>query len=110
MIHQVSKIAGAAVVAAALMLPALSSRAVELDPKVLAFKLPEQINWGPVSPAGNQQVVLFGDPAKPGLYGVLNKWTAGNHFSRPHFHPHDRFIYVLSGTWWVGTGPNWDPA
>jgi hypothetical protein len=25
-------------------------------------------------------------------------------FSRPHFHSNDRFITVLKGTWWVGTG------
>ena len=37
------------------------------------------------------------------------KWAAGNHFSRPHFHPHDRFITVLKGTWWVGTGTKFDP-
>lgn len=29
--------------------------------------------------------------------------------SRPHFHPNDRFFMVLSGTWWVGTGPKFDP-
>jgi quercetin dioxygenase-like cupin family protein len=28
----------------------------------------------------------------------------------PHFHPHDRFITVVSGTWWVGSGPKWDPG
>ena len=33
----------------------------------------------------------------------------GNHFSHPHFHPNDRYIVVLSGTWWVGTGPKFDP-
>ena len=86
------------------------SHAVELDPKVLVYQLPDQIKWGPVTPNGNQQAILFGDPNKPGLYGVLNRWTKGNHFSRPHFHPHDRFITVLSGIWWIGTGPNWDPA
>jgi hypothetical protein len=58
---------------------------------------------------GNQQAVLFGDPSKPGLYGVMTKWLAGNHFSRPHFHPNDRYITVLSGTWWVGSGPDFDP-
>jgi len=63
-----------------------------------------------VTPAGSQQAVLFGDPTKPGLYGVLNKWTAGNHFSKPHFHPNDRFITVISRTWWVGSGPTFDPA
>ncbi len=98
------------VVAMSLVAVAATSRAVELDPKVLVYKLPDQINWGPVTPAGNQQAVLFGDPAKPGQYGVMVKWLAGNHFSRPHFHPNDRFITVLSGTWWVGSGPNFDPA
>jgi hypothetical protein len=27
----------------------------------------------------------------------------------PHFHPNDRFVMVLSGTWWVGTGNKYDP-
>jgi hypothetical protein len=63
-----------------------------------------------VNPAGAQQAVLFGDPNKEGLYGVLTRWTAGNHFSKPRFHPHDRFIAVISGTWWVGSGPIFDPA
>jgi hypothetical protein len=29
--------------------------------------------------------------------------------SRPHFHANDRYITVLSGTWWVGTGAKYDP-
>jgi len=53
--------------------------------------------------------VLVGDPSKPGLYMVLTKWLPGN-MSRPHWHPNDRFITVLSGTWWVGTGETFDPA
>ncbi|HXZ47228.1 MAG TPA: cupin domain-containing protein [Pseudolabrys sp.] len=109
--NRLNKILSFAIAALSLaVFAATSSRAVELDPKVLAFKLPEQINWGPVTPAGSQQAILFGDPSKPGLYGVLNKWLAGNHFSKPHFHPNDRFITVISGTWWVGTGPNFDPV
>ncbi len=27
------------------------------------------------------------------------KWLADNHFSHPHFHPHNRFITVIKGTW-----------
>jgi quercetin dioxygenase-like cupin family protein len=53
---------------------------------------------------------VVGDPTKPGFYMVYNKWTKGNHFSRPHFHPNDRYIVVLQGTWWVGTGPKFDLA
>jgi quercetin dioxygenase-like cupin family protein len=39
---------------------------------------------------------------------VLTKWLPG-HMSRPHFHPNDRFITVLKGTCWVGTGTTFDP-
>jgi len=77
------------------------------DPKALAYKLPKDMNWN-MNPSGSGNIVLAGDPAKPGLYVTLTKWTAG-HMSRPHFHPNDRFIYVIEGTWWVGTGPKYDP-
>jgi hypothetical protein len=64
----------------------------------------------PVNAAGAQSAVVVGDPSKPGFYAVYNKWTKGNHFSRPHFHPNDRYIVVLQRTWWVGSGPKFDPA
>jgi hypothetical protein len=85
-----------------------ASYAVELNPAAIIYKLPEQIPWQPVTPAGNQNAVLVGDPDKPGFYIVLTKWLAGTHFSHPHFHPNDRFITVLKGTWWVGTGTKFD--
>ena len=81
--------------------------AAEPDPKALAYKLPDQIHWNE-SPSGAKQAVLAGDPSKPGLYVVLTKWTP-HHMSHPHFHPNDRFITVISGTWWVGTGSKYDP-
>ena len=84
--------------------------AAELNPAAVIYKLPEQIPWGPVNAAGAQSAVVVGDLAKPGFYMVYNKWTKGNHFSRPHFHPNDRYIVVLQGTWWVGSGPKFDPA
>jgi quercetin dioxygenase-like cupin family protein len=34
---------------------------------------------------------------------ALNRFKPGN-FSKPHFHPNDRFITVVKGTWWVATG------
>ena len=43
-----------------------------------------------------------------GLLYQSQRWNKGN-FSRPHFHPNDRFITVLKGTWWVGTGTKFDP-
>jgi len=86
------------------------AHAAELNPAAVTYKLPDQIQWSAPSPAGNQNAVLVGDPGKEGLYVQLVKWLAGNHFSHPHFHPHDRFITVLKGTWWVGTGTKYDPG
>jgi hypothetical protein len=84
-----------------------SVRAADVDSKVLSFKPPNQIKWVE-NENGGANAVLWGDPAKPGPYGVLTKWHAG-HMSRPHFHPNNRYIYVISGTWWVGTGSKYDP-
>src|SRR5207249_9310028 len=99
-----------ALAAASLTLAAtLPGYAVELNSAARVYKLPDQIKWNPPSAAGAQNAVLVGDPSKPGLYVVMNKWLKGNHFSKPHFHPNDRFITVLSGTWWVGSGATFDP-
>jgi hypothetical protein len=88
---------------------ALSAHAAELDPKAVVYTLPDNIKWVVNEKAGNAQAVIAGDPAKPGLYVVLTKWLAGHHFSRPHWHPNDRFITVIKGTWWVGSGGTFDP-
>jgi hypothetical protein len=90
-------------------LAATAAPAVELNPAAVTYKLPEQIPWGPVDARGAQSAVVLGDPSKPGFYMLYNKWTKGNHFSRPHFHPNDRYIVVLQGTWWVGSGAKFDP-
>ncbi len=83
--------------------------AAELNPAAVVYKLPDQIPWSAVDARGAQNAVVVGDPNKPGFYMVYTKWTKGNHFSRPHFHPNDRYIVVLQGTWWVGSGPKFDP-
>jgi hypothetical protein len=91
------------------MLAAGSASAAELDPKAVIYKLPDKIELKATG-NGNAAATLAGDPTGTGLYVVMNKWLKGNNFSRPHFHPHDRFITVLQGTWWVGSGKKFDPA
>jgi quercetin dioxygenase-like cupin family protein len=78
-----------------------------LNPAALQFTLPANIPWHD-NGNGAQQAVLVGDPAKPGFYIVMNKFEPG-HYSMPHFHPNDRYITVIKGTWWVGTGNHYDP-
>ena len=76
------------------------------DPTHIPVVLPKDIKW--TGQEGRmQQAVLFGDPNKPGLYGVIIKWYPGN-FSQPHFHDQERYAYVISGTWWVSTSNVYD--
>ena len=80
------------------------------DPKVMSYILPDKIEWTK-SPGGRgpETAILYGDPKKAGgLYIMLTKWPPHT-MSRPHFHPNDRFISVLEGTWWVGWGTKYDP-
>jgi uncharacterized cupin superfamily protein len=88
----------------------LAGHTAELNSKAVIYQLPEQFKWrDPTGAAAVNNVILHGDPSKPGFYVVLNRWKAGNNFSRPHFHPNDRFITVIKGTWWMGSGTKFDP-
>ena len=84
-----------------------SAQTPKLNPAALVYQLPSQIQWTD-DPIGAKTAVLAGDPEKPGLYVMLVKWLP-HHMSHPHWHPNDRFVTVLSGTWWVGTGVKFDP-
>jgi hypothetical protein len=106
--HSIRHVAfGLALAIMVMSAPGSIGTAADLDPKAIAIQLPAQIKWVKQG-AGAESAVLVGDPSKPGLYVVLQKWLPHNN-SRPHFHPNDRYITVISGTWWVNTGPNYDP-
>jgi quercetin dioxygenase-like cupin family protein len=80
----------------------------DVDPKVASFVYLSDIKWNESANGASASFLISGDPTKEGsLYVQLMKWHP-HHNSTPHFHPHDRFITVLSGTWWVGTGSNYD--
>jgi hypothetical protein len=84
------------------------AEAVTLDRNSRDYKLADQIEWKGRPGSGNQSAILFGDPSKPGLYVQLLK-RGPNNWSQPHSHPNDRFITVLAGTMWIGTGNKFDP-
>ena len=75
------------------------------DPGHIPMVFGKDIPWK--GKDGEQQAALFGDPNKPGIYGVLIKWDPG-HNSQPHFHSTDRYAYVVSGTWWTSTSKVYD--
>ncbi len=70
---------------------------------------PDNIKWVnvPAMP-GLQTALLEGDPAKPGLYVLRVKFAPGV-MTRPHIHSQDRFVTVISGTWYTGTGEKFEP-
>jgi hypothetical protein len=79
--------------------------AAELDPKVIVITAPDQFKWrDPTDQASTNQVILQGDPNKEGsLYININKFKSGR-FGNAHYHPKDRFITVIAGAAWRGTG------
>jgi quercetin dioxygenase-like cupin family protein len=98
----------------AVLLPAMSvSFAVLADPpkEVMNIWRSEEVKFvpSPIVP-GAANAVISGDPKLPGqMYVVRNRFSPGT-FSPPHFHPETRYITVLKGTWWVGSGPVQDKS
>jgi hypothetical protein len=83
-----------------------------IDPAETAVTLPDAIRFLPWSggPAGSGEVAqLYGGLDKPGPYLALMKWHPG-YFSAPHSYDTDRISVVISGTWWVNSGADFDPA
>lgn len=68
------------------------------NPAAIGFVLPQDLKFE--GAPGQTRAKLYGDPEKPGPYGIIYKWEPGHH-SKPHTHAIDRFGYVISGTWWM---------
>jgi len=98
--------------AAALPLGLLSTPAAAIDRSQTQVTLFDQYQWkawtaGP--PHSAEIAMLHGGLDQPGPYVVLMKWYPG-FMSAPHTYITDRLCFVLSGTWWVNSGDNFDPA
>jgi hypothetical protein len=96
---------------AALPLGLISASAEALNPGATQITLPDQYEWtawtgGP--PHSAEMATLYGGLDKPGPYVVLMRWYPG-YMSAPHTYRTDRLCFVLSGTWWVNSGDNFDP-
>jgi quercetin dioxygenase-like cupin family protein len=71
---------------------------------------PVQIHWQTIPDGhGAQQAILLGDPAKPGMYVVRVRFPS-HIMTLPHWHPMARYVTVLEGTWYSGTGDTFDLA
>src|SRR4029077_5836845 len=89
---------------------ATAAQAGKIDPSETAITLPDAIQWVPWSglpPHSGEMATLYGGLDKPGPYLVLMKWYPG-YASAPHSYATDRLSLVLSGTWWVNSGADFD--
>ena len=70
---------------------------------------PEAVQWvKDTDGSGVERATISGDPNKPGLYVIRVKFPPGT-MSLNHFHPEDRHVVVLKGTWYTGTGDEFAP-
>jgi len=71
---------------------------------------PADVRWHDV-PGGHgvQTATLEGDPDGPGLYVIRVRFPP-HVMDRPHSHPNARYVTVLEGTWYTGTGTTFDLA
>jgi quercetin dioxygenase-like cupin family protein len=100
---------GMSVLAIAGMGVAAEGQQVKPDPTHIPFTLPKDIKWAVDPEFGQDYVYLVGNASKPGLYIELIRWNP-HQMSRPHFHNTDRYVYVVSGTWWVSSSEHYDPG
>jgi len=92
----------------ALFVDGSSSRAAD-DPPFVRIT-PAEVRWQAI-PGGHgaQMATLLGDPAKTGMYVIRVRFPP-HLMSAPHWHPHGRYVTVLEGTWYAGTGDTFDVA
>jgi hypothetical protein len=95
-----------------LALSATAAQAGRINSSETQVTRPDAIKWSGwingFPPHSGEMATLYGGLDKPGPYLVLMKWYPG-YMSAPHTYATDRLSLVLSGTWWVNSGADFDP-
>ena len=84
-------------------------RAAEAEVKHVLLT-PADLKWGPAPaglPAGAKLAVLEGDPTKQGPFTIRLQMPSGYNIM-PHTHPTPEKVTIISGTGFLGMGPNFD--
>ena len=89
-----------------------TDRIPDHQPDEATFKAirPEEIEWKafPAFPPAVRLAVVVGQPSEPGPYVIRVKMPAGEKLM-PHKHQEDRVYTVMSGTFYIGRGEQFDP-
>ena len=82
------------------------------DPTKTIVVPPKDIVFKPAlgaPPLSVEMAELFSKSSQPGIYLNLTRWYPG-WMSAPHYYATDRLCVVVSGTWWVTSGDDFDPS
>jgi len=99
------------------LLAATAAFAIAVTTIALTAQTPQRAPVKPLVDGDNKRMnpeqglvstTVFGDPSKPGIYVIRNRFAPGI-TSRPHFHDQDRFVTVIKGTWWTDDGDVFRP-
>jgi quercetin dioxygenase-like cupin family protein len=103
------RIAAGLVLAVALSAAAVHAQRVIDEKGFVTLKLGQE-QWSdyPGIP-GIEVMVVEGNPKQPGPYVIRVRFSPGT-MSMPHYHPEDRLVTVLKGTWWTGKGESFEPG
>ncbi len=74
-------------------------------------RTPKEIKWGdapPSLPKGARLAVIQGDPSAAGEVVTVRLKMPKGYVIRPHFHPTDEAVTVLSGSFTMGMGDKLD--
>jgi quercetin dioxygenase-like cupin family protein len=79
------------------------------SPRFLKSIVPEELDWKPFAafPPEARLAIVVGHPSEAGLYVIRVKLPGGVRLM-PHRHPENRIYTVMSGTFYIGVGPNFD--
>lgn len=89
-----------------------TAKASPIDTSETLYTLPPDIKFTPqkdAPPKSVESAFLYSNPDKDGIYYALLRWYPG-YMSAPHSYATDRLCVVVSGTWWINSGADFDPA
>jgi len=69
---------------------------------------PAEVHWRDIPDGhGAQLAILEGNPDKPEMYVIRVRFPP-HVMDLPHWHPNARYVTVIQGTWYAGTGNTFD--
>lgn len=106
---RLTTLAAASIACACLISVAPAAPAAAEEPAATAIVSPEKLKWNPTPFPGVTVAVIAGNLTGSGMYAMMAKYAAGAK-PVPHTHPDQRVVTVISGTYYSGSGTEFDES